>query len=393
MTGQQNFGQQRMKKLFKTFSLISIFMLTSCTLVPGMHMNSRDFTPSINAKGQTQAPTLTPINAQLIVKQRRQAKWQAEQIAINYHQPKGFSSNVANYRYRLGPQDILNIQIWNHPAFSTQSQAGSSGNSNSNNIGITVNAEGKIFYPYVGELKVTGLSTEQVRSLLTKKLSTYLKDPQISVSVVGFNSQVVDITGAVANPTLIPLTNVPLTVLSAVSKAGNAIPCSKAAGGSGSCADIGHVVVTHNGISSKINLDTLKAPNGSSTNWVLHQGDKIYVPNNSSYVFLLGAAKSTGTFNMIDGKLSLKELIGSAGGMGPGSDPTYTYVIRNFKNHPKIFVMNLRSPDSLNLAGQFALKPEDVVFVSTSKIQSFNEIINQFTPSLSTVAYIRSLDR
>lgn len=356
-------------------------------------MNTREFTPSINAQGKTEEPTLTPINAQLILKQHAKAERLAKQAAINYRKPKGFTAKVENYRYKVGPQDVLSIQIWNHPQFSSTSSAGKTENANS--VGITVDGAGNIFYPYIGEVKVAGLNTNHIRKLLTKKLSAYLKDPQISVTVVGFNSQVVDVTGAVANPELVPLSNVPLTVLSAVSKAGSAIPCvSNKEGSSGQCGDVGHVQVTHDGITSSVDLNTLKAPNGTSTNWVLQKGDKVYVPNNNYYhVFLMGAVNGPGTYNMINGKLSLKELFGFAGGMGQGSDPTYTYVIRNYKNHPKVFVMNLRSPDALNLAGQFALKPEDVVFVSTSKIQSFNEIINQFTPSLSAVAYIRALDR
>ena len=343
----------------------------------------------MNEKNKAVTPTLKPINARLILKQREKAKWEREQASINYHKPKGFTTDLRAYRYHIGPQDVLSVHIWNHPDFNSEDSSKSGQNSGTL---ITVDEQGRIFYPYVGEIKVEGLTAEEAGQLLMKKLSTYLKDPQISVMVTGFNSQIVRVTGTVGSPGIVPITNIPMTILTAVSKAGGAITC-KGAAIAGRCADTTHVEVTHNGRTTTVNLDTLQAANGSSSNWLLQSGDKIYVPDNTHRIFMMGAVGQQGPLNMINGKLSLKEAIGFAGGMGIGSDPTYTYIIRDFNSHPQIFVMNLRSPDALNLAGQFALKPEDIIFVSTSKIESFNQILNQFTPSLSAVAYIRSLDR
>lgn len=384
---------KQVKMALKISSLLVPLLITGCTFVPGMHMKNRGFTPSVNASGQIVTPKVTPITPLLIQQQQATAQEAKQMAALNYKTPPGFTVDTHGYGYQLGPQDIIQIIVWDHPNLSNPTN---SENASDKDSGITVDSDGDIFYPYVGVVHVGGLTTDQVRILLTQKLSVYIKDPQLNVTVLGFNSQKVDITGAVRNPTVIPVSNIPLTVLNAVTLAGGPIRCGisirSSDGDSTICADVRDVAVTHNGVTTIINLDSLKAADGSSNDWLLHDGDEIFVPNNNYYrVFILGAVNSPGPYNMTDNTMSLREAVGDAGGVSDISDPTYTYVIRNYQRNPQIFEMDARSPDALNLAGDFALKPEDVVFVSVSKLENFNSIINQFLPGLSTAVYIKSL--
>jgi len=395
-------------------SLVSLLVLplliSSCTLVPGMHMKNRGLSPTLNSQGQIVTPKVTEITPDLIKQEELTAQQAAQYSAINYQVPAGFVADTAGYQYKVGPQDVLNVVVWDHPNLnnpmnvSSQSMGGglgggmSAGASERGDSGITVDSDGNIYYPYVGVVHVGGLNTDQIRTLLTQKLSVYLKQPQLNVDVVGFNSQKIEITGAVARPSVIPVTNIPMSVLNAVTLAGGPLRCgsstklSESGGSAGVCADIRNVQVTHEGVTTTVNLDSLRAPNGNSTDWLLYDGDTVFIPNNNFYrIFMLGAVNNPGPYNMIDNTMSLREALGDAGGVSDVSDPTYTYVIRNYQGDPSIFELNARSPDVLNLAGEFALKPEDIVFISTSKLQNFNQIINQFLPSLSTAVYIKSL--
>ena len=374
------------------FCLLSL-LITSCTLVPGMHMKNRGLTPSVDSSGQIVTPKVIPITPLLIQQQQMAAQEAVRLDALNYKTPAGFTTSTGGYEYQVGPQDVLQIIVWDHPNLSNPTN---SENTGGKDAGITVDAEGNLYYPYVGVIHVAGLTTDQIRALLIQKLSVYLKDPQLNVMVLEFNSQKVDITGGVRIPAVIPVTNIPLTVLNAVTLAGGPIRCGSSLrsseGDSTICADIRDVEVTHDGVKAIVNLDSLKAPDASSTNWLLHDGDTVFIPNNNFYrIFILGAVNNPGPYNMIDNLMSLREAVGDAGGVSDISDPTYTYVIRNFNHQPQIFEIDARSPDALNLAGDFSLKPEDVVFVSVSKLENFNAIINQFLPSLSTAVYIKSL--
>ncbi|WP_238358182.1 SLBB domain-containing protein [Piscirickettsia salmonis] len=212
---------------------------------------------------------------------------------------------------------------------------------------------------------------------------------------MAFNSQNINIIGAVQSPSVVPVTNVPLTVLNAVTKAGGPISCGNNTDAQGSvalCADVQKVAVTRGGKTVYVNLNTLRSPAGSSENWILKNGDVINVPNNNqSRIFVLGAVNKPGPFNMVDGKMTLQQALGNAAGPNMLSNPAYTYVIRNYQNNPQIYLLDAHSADALILASRFALKPQDVVFISNSKIANFNAVLNQILPTLNTATSIKFL--
>src|SRR6516164_1753892 len=99
------------------------------------------------------------------------------------------------------PDDVLNItiQTLDPNANSVLNQgnlpvnSGAVTNSNSNNTstqaiisGYLVNKEGYVHLPYVGDLLVKGLSTDQVKELVTQKISVYFKDPVVNVRFTNF---------------------------------------------------------------------------------------------------------------------------------------------------------------------------------------------------------------
>lgn len=408
------------RKLFAHLKALGLCGIVSTSLLlggcaaPGMHMNTSALTPTVNHQGDIVTPDITPINASLIQKMMHEQAITDALQSKNYLPPKTFTADPSSYNYQIGPQDVLSIVIWGHPELTTGDNSDTGGASpntsptalsaaslsqglSSNKAGVTVNTAGNIFYPYVGYIHVGGLTTDQAREVITDKLSKFILNPQVTVQVIGFNSQKVEVTGAVKSSSVIPLTNVPLTVLNAITAAGGPILCGVSTtdtqGGVASlCADLQHITLQRGNKTVAVNLNNLTAANGNSENWILQNGDVIRVPNNNQYrIFVLGAVSVQGPYNMVDGEMTLKEAIGDARGLTDGSDPRYTYVIRNYQHKPEIYYLNLRSPDALNLAADFELKPEDVVFVSTSLLQTFNEVLGQITPSLQTAVYTKSL--
>ena len=110
----------------------------------------------------------------------------------------------ADADYKIGPQDVLRIDVWKEPDISRT---------------IPVRPDGKISLPLLNDVQAAGMTAMQLAHVLKESLSKYLNNPQITVTVTEINSRRVYITGEVTRAGALPL--LPgMTVLQALSSAG-----------------------------------------------------------------------------------------------------------------------------------------------------------------------------
>lgn len=121
--------------------------------------------------------------------------------------------------YRVGPQDVLNITVWDHPELTIPAGEYRSAAES----GIQVDENGHIFYPFAGQFSVNHLTADQIRRTLSDRLVKYIRDPQISVRVASYNSQKIQLLGAIKNQTQ-NITSVPLSLMEAINTAGGLDP-------------------------------------------------------------------------------------------------------------------------------------------------------------------------
>jgi protein involved in polysaccharide export with SLBB domain len=106
--------------------------------------------------------------------------------------------------YILGPRDVLNITVYDHKDLQTK---------------VRVSEDGKITFPLLGELSVSGLSVQQLERKVTKLLANgYIVDPHVGVFVEEFRV-VVYVTGEVNKPGSYPYEE-GMTAIKAISLAG-----------------------------------------------------------------------------------------------------------------------------------------------------------------------------
>lgn len=373
-------------------------VLSGC--VPGMHMTKpSNYTETITINGKVVKPELVPITPDLVLEQRKAEEQALQYLIDSYHPPKGFTTDTQNYDYHIGKQDVLNIIVWDYDSLTNPGQQISTSN-NSTMTGFTVNSMGQVFYPYIGYVTVEGLTVSEARDKISKELSQYIKHPQVTVEVVGFHSQRINVMGAVYKQQSIPVTNTPMTVLDAVNASGGYIPCGNqlktdSQGNSGTnsnCADPTHVTITHGEYEATVDITSLRSPIGTSENFVLDDNTIVNVPVNTSYkVYILGSVRVPGVYNMVENRMDLREALAAAAGPDRNSAPQYTYIVRSYGDKPEVFSINMRSPDAFLLAGHFELKPQDVVFVSSSALADTNQVLSYISPLISTFFSTASL--
>jgi polysaccharide biosynthesis/export protein len=120
--------------------------------------------------------------------------------ASDYGTPPKSSDNT----YIIGVDDILAINVWKEPEVSKT---------------VPVRSDGKISLPLAGEVQASGMTPRQLELDLSRKLASYISQPEVTVIVQEIKSQKFNILGQVAKPGTYPIANNP-TVLDAIALAG-----------------------------------------------------------------------------------------------------------------------------------------------------------------------------
>jgi polysaccharide export outer membrane protein len=163
---------------------------------------------------------------------------------------------AAEAEYKIGPQDVVRIDVWKEPEISRT---------------IPVRPDGKISLPLLNDVQASGLTAMELAGAIREGLSKYLTSPQVTVTVAEINSRRVYVTGEVNRAGSMPL--LPnMTVLQALSGAGGFTQFAKLKGI--------YVLRNENGKQVKYPFDYKQVVKGNNSeqNIPLLPGDVIVVP-------------------------------------------------------------------------------------------------------------------
>ena len=158
--------------------------------------------------------------------------------------------------YVIGPQDVLDINVWKEPDMTRV---------------VPVRPDGKISLPLINDVQAAGSTPTQLAADITTKLKKFLTDPQVTVIVTAINSQRIYVMGEVLRAGAFPL--IPgMTVLQALANAG----------GFTTFADVKkiHVLRTVNGKRAELPFNYREVLKGGNEdqNIKLQPGDTVVVP-------------------------------------------------------------------------------------------------------------------
>ncbi len=158
--------------------------------------------------------------------------------------------------YAVKPGDILKVSVWKEPQLEGQ---------------VLIRPDGGFSFPLVGEVDGRGKSVADLQTLMTQRLSKYISDPVVSVSVAEIHGNKVYVIGQVAKPGEF-IVNPRVDVMQALSMAGGTTPFA-------SLSNI--MILRRTGTSqTALHFDYKDVANGRKLeeNVLLQSGDIVVVP-------------------------------------------------------------------------------------------------------------------
>ncbi len=384
-----------------TSLLVILTALTGCVLVPGSNIDPDQYSTETQAdwfevnrgvwfpglRGIGQADTeedvaavertvdVVAITSDLIADQNRQ---QMLNNAVAAAMPTRLQQELAEYQYHVGSGDVLQITVYDHPELTNPS---GSNNNNAEFSGIIVENDGSIYYPYIGKVQVAGRTVDEIREAIATPLAEFITSPQVAVRVLNYNSKRAYVTGQVGNPGPLSITNVPMTVLDAIARAG----------GLAENANWHDVLLSRNGEEIRLSVYEMLNNGRLGQNMLLQHGDVLHVPvTGQRLIFVLGELNRVNTLPVGNMSMSLTEALTRSGGLNQvTSNAEGIFVIRpNEAENPKlatVFQLDVKNAVSFAVGAQFMLEPSDIVYVTTAPVTRWNRVISQIIPSLNAL--------
>ena len=178
----------------------------------------------------------------------------SEEAAVNPYYNNFFST------YRIGPEDIISVEVFNQPRYSRTN--------------ITVPPSGRVSLSLIqGGVFVNGKTVDEVAEVIKKRYDEYIIDPQVTVSLDKASSYRYSVIGDVGQPG-IRLMNHRMTVSEAIAEAGGVLNTGNKSG----------IVVLRRqstGVLAQIPVNLSNIYKGKTPdNVFLVPGDQIIVPGN-----------------------------------------------------------------------------------------------------------------
>lgn len=201
--------------------------------------------------------------------------------------------NIQAAGYRLEEDDRLSILVWGHQDLS---------------ITINIDPDGEISLPLLGKVKAAGLTLAELQELLEEGYSEYIREPQVSLSLLDYKRSQVMVLGQVRNPGTYELEG-ESRVLHLIAQAGG--PTEKAA--------LDQLRLSRGEELLEINLKGLLSGTVLTGNYLLQDGDVLYLPEEVLEISIYGEVTRSGSYPWREGK-RLSELLAEAGNQTTSGD-------------------------------------------------------------------------
>ena len=249
-------------------------------------------------------------------------------------------AETSSASYQLGAGDVLRINVHNNPDLSLETR---------------VPEDGAISYPLIGNVSVNGLTVSAAEKKIATMLEKggFVKQPQVNILVLQFQSKMVSVLGSVNKPGRYPLERV------------TSLPELIALAGGPTIDGSDLITIVNKSTKTQYDLNKIIG-NTEAESITLNGGEIVYI--HSRDVSVLGQVNRPGKYAVTNGVRTLADFISVAGGIAPGGSDIIS--LSTFRNgdleHLEIDVDKVfrSGSDSAN----FALASGDMIYVPRAPI-------------------------
>ncbi len=347
--------------------LLCIFLAVgACSLPRGAAINREILSGSEDASSAFSVVPVTRATLPII------AKWPATGWNGSYRWLRGDGAPGSAY---IKPGDIIDLAVWDNQDTSLLTGPGQNV---ANITGVKVSPAGTIFVPYVGDIRINGMTESQARLEVQDAISAISQSAQVQMTVSAGQGNTVDMVSGVQKPGRIALDNRSVSLLSAIAQSG----------GIDTSLNNPLVRLLRNGQTYQIRAEELFANPGR--NVTLRGGDKIIIEEDDRYFVALGATGNEKIVNFDRETITALEALSMAGGLADNrANLKGVLILREYpasataaqrENGPEkqqvIFTFDLTSADGLFAARKFRVNPGDTVIATESAIGPANTVMS-----------------
>ncbi len=358
---------------FLSFALIAL-VLSACTLPRSGPTEKEVLASSVENGGDT---FIIPVDDEIVRRSRREH-------SLGFSQAFLSAGTISVDTIVAG--DTLNITVWeniDNGIFATEGARVTPLN------GIVVDQLGNIFVPYAGTIRAAGRTTEDLRRILTERLSMQTPEPQIEVRRFSGVGATVTMLGGVTGQGVFPIDASTTRLMGMIAKAGGVSLDPR----------LVKITVRRGGQVGQIWMqDLIDIP---ANDIPLKPDDRIIIEEDHRYFITMGATGQKRINFETHNPNAIEGLTLSGGLRDNTADPSAIFVLRveqpeylnrilgrNDITTPRrvAYVIDLTKESGLFTAQNFILMHEDIVYVTEAEFVRWRDLIRTLIGSINTVS-------
>jgi polysaccharide export outer membrane protein len=238
--------------------------------------------------------------------------------------------------YILGPGDQIRVTVYQNPDLTVETRIGD---------------KGSITYPLIGNVDLSGLTLVDSEKKIAAGLrdGNFLKQPQVSIMLIGVASNMVSVLGQVNKPGRFALMAGSHKLSEIMAQAGGIIP------GAGSDFVVVSGVRAGQAFRTEIDFTKVFASTGAQEDMTLENGDTIWV-DRAPLVYIYGEVVSPGQKILLR-DMTVLQAIATAGGLNQRGTMRGIKVHRKDANN-EVKIYEAEQNDKL--------RPNDIIYIKES---------------------------